>query len=89
MILKLKIVTPVEQCETIQRYLEIILDLELETVTSVIPYTVQCEYFKIRWLDDVEDDIKALGKRRWRMKAQDRNEWTAIKREATVKLKGQ
>jgi hypothetical protein len=26
--------------------------------------------------------------RRWRIKAQDRNEWTAIKREAKVKLKG-
>jgi hypothetical protein len=36
----------------------------------------------------VGDDIKALGIRRWRIKAQDRNEWTAIKREAKVKLKG-
>jgi hypothetical protein len=37
---------------------------------------------KLRWLDDVEDDI------RWRIKAQNRNEWTAIKRETKVKLKG-
>jgi hypothetical protein len=37
---------------------------------------------KLRWLDDVEDDIKALVIRRWRIKVQDRNEWTAIKREA-------
>jgi hypothetical protein len=36
----------------------------------------------------VLDDIKALGIRRWRIKAQDRNEWTALKREAKVKLKG-
>jgi hypothetical protein len=43
---------------------------------------------KLRWLDDAEDDIKTLGIRRWRIKAQDRNEWTAIKREAKVKLKG-
>jgi hypothetical protein len=43
---------------------------------------------KLRWMDDVEDDIKALGIRRWRIKAQDRNEWTAIKTEAKVKLKG-
>jgi hypothetical protein len=43
---------------------------------------------KLRWLDDVEDDIKALGTRRWRIKAQDRNEWTAIKGEAKIKLKG-
>jgi hypothetical protein len=40
---------------------------------------------KLRWLDDVEDDIKAVGIRRWRIKSQDRNEWTAIKREAKVK----
>jgi hypothetical protein len=43
---------------------------------------------KLRWLDNVEDDIKALGIRRWRIKAQDRNKWMAIKREAKVKLKG-
>jgi hypothetical protein len=43
---------------------------------------------KLRWLDYVEDDINALGTRRWKIKAQDRNEWTAIKREAKVKLKG-
>jgi hypothetical protein len=42
---------------------------------------------KSRWLDDVED-IKALGFRRRRIKAQDRDEWMAIKREAKVKLKG-
>jgi hypothetical protein len=40
---------------------------------------------KLRWLDDVEE---ALGIRRWRIKAQDKNEWTAIKREAKFKLKG-
>jgi hypothetical protein len=43
---------------------------------------------KLRWVDDVEDDIKALGIRRWRIKAQDRNKRTAIKREAEVKLNG-
>jgi hypothetical protein len=43
---------------------------------------------KLRWLGDDEDDIKAIGIRRPRIKAQDRNEWTAIKREAKVKLKG-
>jgi hypothetical protein len=43
---------------------------------------------KLRWLDDVEDDVKAFGIRRWKIKAQDRNEWAAIKREAEVKLKG-
>jgi hypothetical protein len=28
---------------------------------------------KLRWLDDVEDDIKGLGIRRWRIKVQDKN----------------
>jgi hypothetical protein len=43
---------------------------------------------KLGWLGDVEDDIKAFDIERWRTKAQDRNEWTAIKKEAKVKLKG-
>jgi hypothetical protein len=43
---------------------------------------------RLRWLDDVEADIKALGVKRWRIKAQDRREWSAILREAKDKLKG-
>jgi hypothetical protein len=43
---------------------------------------------RLRWLDDVEADIKAIGIRRWRTKAQDRKEWSAILREAKDKLKG-
>jgi hypothetical protein len=30
---------------------------------------------RLRWMDDVEADIKALGVRRRRIKAQDRKEW--------------
>jgi hypothetical protein len=37
---------------------------------------------RLRWLDDVEADIKALGVKRWRIKAQDRKEWSEILREA-------
>jgi hypothetical protein len=33
-----------------------------------------------RWLDNVEADIKALGVKRWRIKAQDRKEWSVILR---------
>jgi transcription termination factor 2 len=43
---------------------------------------------RLRWLDDVEADIKALGVERWRIKAQDRKEWSEILREAKAKLKG-
>jgi hypothetical protein len=37
---------------------------------------------RLRWLDDVEEDIKALGIKRWRIRAQDRKEWSVILREA-------
>jgi hypothetical protein len=43
---------------------------------------------RLRWLNDVEADIKALGVKRWRIKEQDRKEWSAILREAKAKLKG-
>jgi hypothetical protein len=43
---------------------------------------------RLRWLDDVEADIKVLGIKRWRIRAQDRKEWSAILREAKAKLKG-
>jgi transcription termination factor 2 len=43
---------------------------------------------RLRWLDDVEADIKALGVKRWRIIEQDRKEWSAILREAKAKLEG-
>jgi hypothetical protein len=43
---------------------------------------------RLRWLDDVGADIKALGVKRWRIKAQGIKEWLEILREAEAKLKG-
>jgi hypothetical protein len=43
---------------------------------------------RLRWMDDVEADIKALVVKRWRIKAQDRKEWPAIVRDTKNKLKG-
>ena len=43
---------------------------------------------RLRWINDVEDDLRKLGVKRWRMKALDREEWVSIIREAKAKLKG-
>jgi hypothetical protein len=42
----------------------------------------------LRWINDVEDDLRKLGVKRWRTKALDRVEWASILREAKVTLKG-
>ena len=41
----------------------------------------------LRWIDDVEDDLRKLGVKQWRRKALDRQEWVSIIREAKAKLK--
>jgi hypothetical protein len=43
---------------------------------------------RLRLLDDIEADIKALSVKRWRIKAQDNKKWSAILREAEAELKG-
>ena len=43
---------------------------------------------RLRWINDVEDDLRKLGMKRWRTKALDREEWASIIREAKAKLKG-
>jgi hypothetical protein len=43
---------------------------------------------RLRCLHGVEADIKALDVERWRIRAQDRKEWSAVLREAKCKLKG-
>ena len=43
---------------------------------------------RLRWIDNVEDDLRKLGVKRWRAKELDREEWASIIREAKAKLKG-
>jgi hypothetical protein len=43
---------------------------------------------RVRWINDVEDDLRRLGVKRRRMKALDREEWASIVKEAKAKLKG-
>jgi hypothetical protein len=43
---------------------------------------------RLRWINDVEVDLRKLGVKLWRAKALDREEWASIVREAKAKLKG-
>jgi hypothetical protein len=43
---------------------------------------------RLRWINDVEDDLRKLGVKRRRTRALDRVEWASIIREAKAKLKG-
>jgi hypothetical protein len=43
---------------------------------------------KLKWLDCIENDLKSLGVKRWKKKAEDRSVWAIILKEALVKLYG-
>jgi hypothetical protein len=43
---------------------------------------------RLRWIGDVEDDLRNMGMKRWGFKALDRAEWASIIKEAKAKLKG-
>jgi hypothetical protein len=42
---------------------------------------------RLRWQDDVVNDLRNMGVMQWRKKAKDRRGWAGILREAKVKLK--
>jgi hypothetical protein len=37
---------------------------------------------KVRWLDDVQEDLREMGIEGWRRKPQDRDQWRRIAQEA-------
>jgi hypothetical protein len=39
---------------------------------------------KVRWLDDVQEDLREMGIEGWRRKALDREQWRRIAQEAKV-----
>jgi len=41
---------------------------------------------RLRWINDVEDDLRKLCVKQWRMKALNREEWATIIRETKAKL---
>jgi hypothetical protein len=43
---------------------------------------------RLRWIDDVEEDLRNIGIKRWTIKGLDRVEWASIVKEAKAKLKG-
>jgi hypothetical protein len=43
---------------------------------------------RLRWINDVEGNLRKLGVKRWKTKALDRVEWASIVRGAKAKLKG-
>ena len=43
---------------------------------------------KLTWLDDMQLNLKMIGIKGWRIKAQDWTEWMDVIRETEVKLQG-
>jgi hypothetical protein len=46
----------------------------------------RCRDRRLRLIDDVEEDLRSMGVKRWRKRAMDRREWAAIVKEAKAKL---
>jgi hypothetical protein len=41
---------------------------------------------KVRWLDDVQEDLREMGIEGWRRKAQDRDQWRRTEQEAKTRV---
>jgi hypothetical protein len=40
---------------------------------------------RLRWINKVEDDLRRIGVKRWRMKALEREEWASVVKEALAR----
>jgi hypothetical protein len=43
---------------------------------------------RLRWINDVEDELRKLSVQRWRTKVLEREKWASIIKEVKAKLKG-
>jgi hypothetical protein len=70
-------------------------NLELQNAYKSLDIVTKIKIIKLEWLGNfvrmqdtcIPKMVKPLGIKRWRLKAQDRKEWTIILREAKPKLK--
>ena len=42
------------------------------------------DYERLRWIDDIEDDLRGKKIRAWRKKTSDRTEWTNVVKQAKI-----
>jgi hypothetical protein len=54
--------------------------MENNPIPKIVSYAkleskMKAERRKLRWLDDVQADLKIIGIKRWRRQIQDRSEW--------------
>jgi hypothetical protein len=61
---------------------------ETRTVKKICEKKVGGRRGRLKRIDDVEEDLRNMGIKRWGIKATDRAEWASIIKEAKAKLKG-
>jgi hypothetical protein len=51
---------------------------------TAVQLVKKCGKPRARWLESVETDLRKMGVKNWRRKAQDREQWRTILKEAKV-----
>jgi hypothetical protein len=57
-----------------------------ESISDEIRWKKESRNTKIKWLDCIDNDLKSMGAKRWRKKAEGRSVWAIMLKEALVKL---